>query len=115
MGTLSSKNSKAQKGTRTSKRLTKPIQGTNFSLQEAEFHNYWLESRRDVSKAFENLTVRVTNQLTRLKQVEAFDDIFSFPLDSLELSSVSDKQLAKIFLTAPTIHEFGGVKICKTV
>ncbi|EPE35578.1 Protein kinase-like (PK-like) [Glarea lozoyensis ATCC 20868] len=44
---------------------------------------------------------------------EARDDSFSFLLDNLELSSVSDEQLAELFSTAPIIHHYGAVKIVR--
>ena len=51
--------------------------------------------------------------LANVVQPNAKYDSYTFPLDTQEISSVSDQQLAEIFSTAPIIHEYGGVTIVR--
>ncbi|KAH6715837.1 kinase-like domain-containing protein [Leptodontidium sp. MPI-SDFR-AT-0119] len=44
---------------------------------------------------------------------KARDDRLSFPLDNLDLSSMSDQELADLFSTAPKLHLYGGVIIAR--
>ncbi|KAH7342976.1 kinase-like domain-containing protein [Rhexocercosporidium sp. MPI-PUGE-AT-0058] len=44
---------------------------------------------------------------------KARDDLLSFPLDNLDLSSMSDQQLADLFSIAPKLHQYGGVSIVR--
>ncbi|OAA62741.1 Protein kinase-like domain protein [Niveomyces insectorum RCEF 264] len=44
---------------------------------------------------------------------QARDDSHSFPLDGLDLSSVSDKELRELFSTAPKLHDYGAVTVVR--
>ncbi|KAK1772249.1 kinase-like domain-containing protein [Phialemonium atrogriseum] len=44
---------------------------------------------------------------------KARDDRLSFPLDQPDLPLVSDQELARLFSTAPKLHEYGGVDVVR--
>jgi aminoglycoside phosphotransferase (APT) family kinase protein len=50
-------------------------------------------------------------------KLKARDEHLSFPLDEVDLSSVSDKQLAHLLTTAPTLYDYGNkiVRLSKSV
>ncbi|KAH7348447.1 kinase-like domain-containing protein, partial [Rhexocercosporidium sp. MPI-PUGE-AT-0058] len=90
MGSSFSKHSEARKRLRQSKQQTNPIVDSgsdHFSDQDAFGKPY--------------------------RDPKARDDSLSFPLDNLELSSISDQQLALLFATAPKLHDYGGVTVVR--
>lgn len=48
-----------------------------------------------------------------LWQPHARDDAFTFPLDDLELSWISDQELTPLFFTAPKLHDFRVVSVVR--